>query len=302
MNKKTIVLKFSGYSAAFVVLLLLSACWFSQSLTGDSEQKTDPASTATVLEKPAKQKSFVFEEPAATPMEEPVSTQPNAVATHVKKRPQVAIIIDDMGYHQKICRGLLELDLNLSFAFLPHAPFVPELDEIAYRKGRDILVHIPMEAQSKKWDPGPGALYLKTPPEKQLVILTKDLAAIPHAIGANNHMGSKFTANRKAIHRVLAELKRQDLFFIDSFTSGKSKGFDEAQKMGLKTNRRQIFLDNVQNSKKICHQLDKLITKARKNGQAIAIGHPYQATLEAFRKCGDRLSAVEIVSVHELVK
>lgn len=301
MNKKNILLKFFRYTAAFVILLLLSACWFSHYITGDSEKKTDPAATTTVPENPEQQNSFVFEEPEA-PVEEPVSTPPDTTAHHVKKRPQVAIIIDDMGYHRKICQGLLELNLNLSFAFLPHAPFVPELDEIAYQKGRDILIHIPMEAQSSKWDPGPGALYLKTPPEEQLEILTKDLAAIPHAIGANNHMGSKFTANRQAIHRVLAELKRQDLFFIDSFTSGKSKGFEEAQKMGLKTNRRHIFLDNIQNSKKICHQLDKLITKSRKNGQAIAIGHPYQATLEAFKKCGDRLSTVELVPVHNLVQ
>ncbi len=73
--------------------------------------------------------------------------------------------------------------------------------------------------------------------------------------------------------------------------------------MGIKTGRRHIFLDNVQNPKKICVQLDKLVTRAEKQNQAIGIGHPYQATLDALRNCGEQLlNTVQIVPVHELVE
>ncbi len=279
-----------------LLMLLLSGCRLFPGLPAEAEKSPVQPPVPT-----PEQAAIVFEEPSTT---QPEETQPPAPPTtpDPKKRPRVAIIIDDMGYHPAIGHGLLELNLRLSFAFLPHAPFVQELNNEAFQKGRDILVHIPMEAQASKWDPGPGALYLKDSPQLQLEILHKDLAVIPHAIGANNHMGSKFTTDRQAMHRVLGVIGEQGLFFIDSFTTAKSTGMDEARKMGIQTNRRNVFLDNIQNSKAICRQLKKLVKSAEKHTQAIAIGHPYQATLDALKNCSSTLDSVELVPVHQLLK
>jgi polysaccharide deacetylase 2 family uncharacterized protein YibQ len=288
--------------AALGLCLFLSSCWLSPGI--EEKKPTNSSSTVTGSETPnkIKKENFVFEEPARTQIEDTGTHTPAEPAVPPIQRPRVAIIIDDMGYHPTIGRGLLNLDLNLSFAFLPHSPFAGELTEIAFQKKRDILVHIPMEALGKQWDPGPGAIYLDTPAKQKKIILQQDLAAIPHAIGANNHMGSKLTANRQAMHLVLTELKTKDLFFIDSFTTAKSTGMDEAQKMGIRTNRRDIFLDNVQKTNTICVQLDKLIKKAKKNHQAIAIGHPYRSTLEALKKCSGKLKQVKVVPVQDLIK
>ena len=215
----------------------------------------------------------------------------------------MAIIIDDMGYHRKIGDRLLDLNLNLTFSFLPEAPFTLQQEEQAYQIGRDIMAHIPMEPGDAKWDAGPGALYLSASPEEQIATLKKDLAAVPHAIGANNHMGSKFTQKRQAMRRVLTELKAQGLFFIDSFTTAKSTGLTEARAIGLKSNRRHVFLDNIQDPEKICLQLDRLAALAVKQHPAIGIGHPYKATLDALQKCkGVLLETVQVVPVHELIQ
>ena len=285
--------------ATLIVLLTTSGCWFSPDDAAEQDQITKetkagvhPSETGETSE------TIVFEEPNP-PRSEEVETVPSPVADD---RPRVAIIIDDMGYHRKIGEKLLDLDLNLSFSFLPHAPFADQQEEKAYQMGRDVMVHLPMEARDAKWDPGPGALYLSASPDELMVTLKKNLAAVPHAIGANNHMGSRFTQNRQAMHGVLDELKNQGLFFVDSFTTAQSIGMDEARKMGIKTGRRDIFLDNVQDPKKICGQLNKLVTVAQKQNQAIGIGHPYQATLDALRNCGEQLlNTVQIVPVHELV-
>ena len=289
-----------------LVILLLTGCWFSP----DSPEEIEPHSASTpsgitTAEEP--EPSILFEEPDANHSEGVLPPTDKVVTSDTAPRetnkPRVAILIDDMGYHRKIGNALLDLDLQLSFAFLPHAPFAKELEETAYQKGRDIMVHLPMEASDSKWDPGPGALYLAAPAGELAATLKEDLASVPYAVGANNHMGSKFTKNRQAMQQVLAELQKQGLFFIDSFTTAQSTGMDEAQKMGLKTNRRHIFLDNVQDSKKICGQLDKLAALAVRQQQAIAIGHPYQTTLDALRNCGDKLrTTVQIVPVHTLVK
>ncbi len=291
-----------------LIVLLVSGCWFSTDST-DNATSPDQETLPTEAAPPAldnKTGTIVFEEPDLLQHEEDIpeisEKKKGLPAPAAVSKPLAAIIIDDMGYHRKIGEALLDLDLPLSFAFLPHAPFAVELEETAYQKGRDIMVHIPMEAGAK-WDPGPGTLYLTAPPEEQAAILKDDLEAITHAIGANNHMGSEFTRNREAMHRVLAELKKQNLFFIDSFTTAESTGLSEAMDMGIKTNRRHIFLDNAQDREKICLQLEKLAVRAEKQDQAIAIGHPYQATLDALRNCGDKLrKTVRIVPVHELVK
>ena len=288
--------------ATLIVMLLISGCWFFPDNRDDAaEQELTTAATTAATHPPAPghtSKTIVFEEPNP-PHSEEVKTAPSPP---VDSRPRVAIIIDDMGYHHKIGDALLALDLNLSFSFLPHAPFAEQQEEKAYQMGRDIMVHLPMEANDAKWDPGPSALYLSASPDDQIIILKKNLAAVPHAIGANNHMGSRFTQNRQAMHRVLGELKKQGLFFVDSFTTARSTGMDEARKMGIKTGRRDIFLDNVQDPKKICVQLEKLVTVAKKQNQAIGIGHPHQATLDALRNCGKQLrTTVQVVPVHELV-
>lgn len=300
-------------SAALVVVLLTSGCWFSSDSTDDAVQQE--ATTTGTAAAPDISLSAPDDQPETIVFEEPDLPQPEDVATRSLEenkpapsatednRPRVAIIIDDMGYHRKIGDSLLALDMSLSFSFLPEAPFACRQEEKAYLLGRDVMVHLPMEASDAKWDPGPGALYLSTSPEELLTTLKKDLAAVPHAIGANNHMGSKFTQNRQAMHRVLGELKEQGFFFIDSFTTAKSTGMEEAQEMGIKTGRRHIFLDNVQDPQKICSQLDKLAALAGKQKQAIGIGHPYQATLDALRNCREKLlTTVQVVPVHELVE
>jgi polysaccharide deacetylase 2 family uncharacterized protein YibQ len=281
--------------------LLLSGC---RPFSGSSEKGGQQETVEQSALQTTGQKTIIFEEPEA-PESRPASL-PDAPPKKTGKsdsRPQVAILIDDMGYHRRIGEKLLALDVDLSFSFLPQAPFTTQLEIKAYERGRDILLHLPMEASDSKWNPGPGALMLAASPAELTETVKKNILSVPHAIGANNHMGSKFTENRAAMHTVLTVLKHQGMFFVDSFTTAKSTGMDEARAMGIRTNRRHIFLDNVQNTNKICRQLDKLAALAQKQHSAIGIGHPYRATLQALQNCtGTLQKTVRIVPVHELVE
>lgn len=216
--------------------------------------------------------------------------------------PRIAIIIDDMGFHRHLGDQLLELDLNLTFSFLPHAPFTADQAKTAHRAGRDVLVHLPMEPKDAAWDPGPGALMVGDPPELLRKKTEQMLAAVPHAIGANNHMGSRFTEEQAAMRLVIAILQKHALLFIDSFTSLHSQGLQTAQQAGLPSARRHIFLDNDQDPDRILQQLTKLIALARQQDAAIGIGHPYPATLTALAQCQKTFCReIEIVGVHQLV-
>ncbi len=220
-----------------------------------------------------------------------------------QEKPRIAIIIDDMGNRRGLGEQLLALDLNLTFSFLPHAPFTKELEEQAWDKGFDVLVHMPMEARDSQWDPGPGTLYINDSSEKLTSTVRQNLALVPHAIGVNNHMGSRFTEDRPAMHKFLGLIRDEELFFIDSTTSSASIGMEEAHEMGIKTARRHVFLDNVHTQEDICRQLKELIRIARKNGWAIGIGHPNEETLKALIRCRETLlENVRVVGIHELIQ
>jgi polysaccharide deacetylase 2 family uncharacterized protein YibQ len=215
--------------------------------------------------------------------------------------PKCAIIIDDMGYHNEIGRGLMNLPLNLTFSFLPHAPYTRELEEIAYKIDRTILLHLPLEPQASQWDPGPGALYLGDV-KNQSVVFERDLNMVPHATGVNNHMGSLYTEDRESMTSLLKLIAKKKLFFIDSYTSANSKGFKIARELGVDAARRNLFLDNILSVEEICRQVKELVAIAKKRGSAIGIAHPNAETLQALRSCGDVLhSSVMLVGVDELL-
>ena len=220
----------------------------------------------------------------------------------VTDRPLVAIVIDDMGYNKRVCEALLDLDLNLSFAFLPFGPYTTKQAYKANRLGRDVLLHFPMEAADSKWKPGPGVVTIAMDSPDIRRIFDENLATVPYAVGINNHMGSRFTQNDRAMQNFMESVQEAGLFFLDSRTSRNSIGYSLAQKMGLRSAKRDIFLDNVRDPQKIIVQLRKLLDVARRQGFAIAIGHPYPETLQALKEYKrEILRRAEVVGVDALV-
>ncbi len=241
-------------------------------------------------------RDIIFEEPS-----QPVGFMPEASERGDIKNPKCAIIIDDMGYHKEVGKGLMDLPLNLTFSFLPHAPYTEELEEMAYQANRTIMLHLPLEPQDSAWDPGPGALYIGDM-ENMNNIFHGDLHMVPHATGVNNHMGSLYTEDRIAMGALLGLILKEKLFFIDSYTSGKSVGLEIAREFGVDSARRHLFLDNNLSVDKICAQLRDLVTIAKTKGSAIGIAHPHMETLQALRECGGILrSSVMLVGVEQLL-
>ena len=255
---------------------------------------------------PVKQSSVIQQKiypvpPTAAPPAQQKSNPPKD-SLQTPQKPKIAIIIDDIGYQQNIAEKFINLDLNINFSILPHSPKGQLLSQKAKDKGRDILLHIPMEPISKKWDPGPGALLLKMSHEEKIKTLLADLQSVPLAIGINNHMGSHYTEDSDAMREFLGIVKDKNLFFIDSLTSVKSVGYTLAKEMTLKTGRRDVFIDNDKDTKKIIIQLQRLVEMAIKNGQAIGIGHPHETTLQALIESQELLSdKVSLVAINEIV-
>ncbi len=218
--------------------------------------------------------------------------------------PRLVVVIDDLGENIQQARDLAALSFPVTFAVLPNISKTREVARIGAAAGRDVLLHQPMEPLDypHRADPGPGALFVGMDDEQILAILQNNLAQVPQAIGINNHMGSRFTADEPGMSTVLQELKRRDLFFLDSLTTGDSVADKQARKIGLSHLRRQIFLDNIPNVQAILFQLRKAEQLAYSQGQVIAIGHPYPETLEALKLWErERDQRIHVVSLGSLL-
>ena len=230
----------------------------------------------------------IFEDIDHTVLEKPV------VKIHI---PKIAIIIDDIGYDKEISLAFCDLNSNITFSILPFAPFGKLISEQLYAKGSQLMLHLPMEPVAyPRINPGPGAILSIMSPDILIDQLKKDIAAVSHIVGVNNHMGSKLTSHSDQMNQIFTILKKEKLFFVDSRTSAKSQCKSSARLLKVKFAQRDVFLDNFQDTKYITGQLEKLIDLAEKHGSAIGIGHPYQATLEALSKKLPKLkNKVEIV-------
>ncbi len=212
------------------------------------------------------------------------ATIPREKKEHPDTRPRIALVIDDMGYHKAEGEGFLAIDLPLTYAFLPFAPFTREQNMIARQEGREILLHLPLEPHDHTWRPEPGVLYVSMTEEEAKRTLEEDLAAVSGAVGINNHMGSRYTEDEKAMTRLLTLINNNNLIFLDSLTSPKSVGYPLARSIGMMAVRRSLFLDNAREKGAIIVQLEALLAMAEKEGQALGIGHPYQETLDALKE------------------
>lgn len=195
-------------------------------------------------------------------------------------QPVVAVVIDDMGISPKRTADIISLKAPLTSSFLTYARKLPEQVAAARSAGHEIMIHVPMQAKSNK-DAAPDVLTTKMPPEEIRQRLEVMLSKFDGVKGINNHMGSLFTEDSERLGAVMEVLKEHGLFFLDSKTSPRSVGRMEAGKHGVVYAHRHVFLDNENNIDYINGQLRLTERIARKNGYAVAIGHPKSGTFQA---------------------
>lgn len=208
------------------------------------------------------------------------SWQTHAVAYTPPDGPLLAIVIDDMGMVLDADRRLSDLPQPLTLAYLPYSPNLRAQTERARKAGHELMVHLPMEPTSRSADPGPNALLLSLDLAEFDRRLNNNLGAFEGFVGVNNHMGSKMTTDPSRMVRVMAALKRSGVLFVDSLTSPNTVGPQAARAADVPFMTRDIFLDNDKSKTLIKRQLRKAVEAARREGMAIAIGHPYHETLD----------------------
>ena len=207
---------------------------------------------------------------------------PASAVDAVHARPaRVSIIIDDVGNSLARGRRVIALPAPVALAILPHTAHGSRLAREAHRAHKEVLLHLPMQPLNQA-EPGPGAIEVGMPAREIAVTLDYDLRTVPHAIGVNNHMGSRVTRDQDTMRALLDALRaRGNLFFVDSLTDGHSTATRTAQTLGVPALARDVFLDHDLDAGAIRARFTELVATARQRGHAIGIGHPHPETLSA---------------------
>jgi len=195
---------------------------------------------------------------------------------------QAAIIIDDLGQNLTAAHQLAGLHYPLTFSIMPRVRYARQTAELAHASGHEVMLHLPMQ-------PRPSSHASISPHEIRTGMrrsdtertVEQDLSAVPFVAGVNNHMGSQATADPVLMQAVMTVLASRHLFFIDSRTTAETVALDVARRTGVPAFYRSVFLDDSQNVNYTLGQLRQFCDAVKRQGAAIAIGHPYPTTLAA---------------------
>ncbi len=213
----------------------------------------------------------------------------------------VAIIIDDCGQWLLTERGFVALPIPLTLSVLPHVRYTAQIAQEAAAAGKGIMLHLPMEPLARD-TAGAGEITTDMTDAQIATQTEDDIAQVPLAKGLNNHEGSKASADTRVMRDVIAIVKAHDLFFIDSRTNAKTVAAQVAREAGVSEASRNVFLDDSADVAYTEKMLERAVTIAKRNGSAIAIGHPKATTLAALQAMYPKMQAegVQFVLASEL--
>lgn len=215
----------------------------------------------------------------------------------------IAVVIDDMGVNVRRTKDIISLKAPLTSSFLTYGPHLAKQIEKARAAGHEIMAHVPMQPHKDLYT-APDGLTVNMSDEElseKFELMLQKFAGIK---GVNNHMGSKFTEDKRVMSDIMKILKAHDLFFLDSKTTAKSVGGEVAKIYGVRYATRHVFLDNKNEKNYILGQLNQAEKIANKNGYAVAIGHPKSQTYEALKEWLPTLDdkGLKLVHMSEIVE
>lgn len=213
------------------------------------------------------------------------------------EKPKLAIILDDVSVRSQV-ESIKSLHLPLTMSFLPPSKYRPNSAKLAAKESF-YMVHLPMEAMSFTKEE-PFTLRVDDSQNKISNRIKKLKELFPKVRYINNHTGSKFTSNERAVNKLIYELKKSDISFIDSRTIADTKVPKVMKNYGMKYMGRDVFLDHHPDKNYVKGQIKEAIRIAKEHGSAIAIGHPHKNTLLAIKESKSLFKDIDLVLVDKI--
>lgn len=260
------------------------------------EKIKDKLVNDSIEKKEALKKEFKEEKKDITKIEKVVQVIDKQKPT-LSKLPKLAIVIDDVTTQHQLNK-IKKIGYTTTASLMPPTQGHPNSAIIA----QDLefnMIHFPMEASTFRGEEE-NTLHINDSYQKIEKRVAQIRSWYPNVKYTNNHTGSKFTADEKAMDKFFRALVKYDFTFVDSRTTGKTVAKKMAKKYGMPYIARNVFLDNEKNFKYIQNQLRKAIKIAKKNGYAVAICHPYPITIKVLKQSKHLLEGLELIYLNQL--
>jgi len=213
-------------------------------------------------------------------LDHPVPEESEMLAD-LSESAQLAIMIDDFGnqWDTEAVQGFLNIEANVTIAILPGQWASRGIAETAREKGKEVVIHLPMEADHPT-DGEERATLKRGMTSNQVDDLLKTVQKeIPEANGLNNHQGSGATQDSALMRELAWQCKKRNWYIVDSLTHPKSVMFREALEADALAARRDLFLDHVNDPEQIRANLYRAVRLAKiRQAPVVVIGHPRPAT------------------------
>lgn len=212
-------------------------------------------------------------------------------------KPMLAIIMDDVSVPSQV-NAIKSLGLDITMSFLPPSKARPHSAKLAAKESF-YMVHLPMEAQSYSAEE-PNTLRISNSQNEISSRIKSIKKSFPKVRYINNHTGSKYTADESAMNKLIIAMNANNINFIDSRTTSKTKVPVVMKNFGFKYIARDVFLDHHTDKPYIKKQIKNAIEIAKKEGVAIAIGHPHSNTILALHESKHLFKDVKIVLINKV--
>jgi len=232
----------------------------------------------------------------------PASSAGAKSSNGIAAEARLAIIIDDLGSDRAAAEAIFALGYPLTISVLPNHEHSVDIAKEAHRRGLQVMLHLPMQSVANE-TPEAQELHPGMPAPEVAMLVDQFLQNVPDAAGVNNHQGSQATADAVLMDELMPVLRDRHLFYVDSRTTAATVAYDTAQDFGVRSAFRNVpFLDDVAEVAAVRKQLELALRGAREKGEAVAIGHPHPATIQALRQVLPQAQAhgVRLVLASEL--
>lgn len=214
-----------------------------------------------------------------------------------QQTPVIAVVIDDLGNSLEEGKRVVALPGAVACSILPHTIDGPRIADLAHAAAKEVLLHLPMESVGEK-PLGTGGITLEMTESEIRATVSDDLASVPHLSGMNNHEGSLITQHPGDMAWILQTLHAAGpYYYIDSYTTADSVAYQIAREQQVPAARRNVFLDDVNTEDAVREQWNRLLRLAKRDGFALAIGHPRPATLKVLEQELPSLAATNVMLV-----
>lgn len=207
-----------------------------------------------------------------------------------KSKPKFYLIIDDVGYDEFMLEQFIKLNLKITYAIIPFLPKSMSLYKKLKNANKTVIIHFPMQSKHRN-SIEKFHINIKDKKEEIHKKIEKAFKKYPDAKIMNNHMGSLITSNKDLMKIILEKLKEIDRYFFDSVTIAGSVPEIIGKEIGVKVEKRDVFLDSKDTEESVTKELEKAKNIARKNGMVKVIGHIWSKnTLKVLKKEGPDLN------------